>query len=202
MRRVLELMYGDILEFHRHALKIFKRSAWKQFFRSSWKTFNTRFQCILSNLSRHRNLIESQASLVEYEQSKLARLAAQNSFEEIAKSEKDRRFIAVIEKVHPPNSLNDHEQAVEARQEHPGTGRWILGAGQLRQWMDPLATDVPVLWVNGIPGAGKTIIAALIIEEMKEIDAVTVLYFYCKYSDGQKNSLTAALRSILAQMVQ
>ena len=128
--------------------------AWKQFFRSSWKTFNTKFRCILSNLSRHKNLIESQASLAEFEQSQLARLAAQNSFEQIAKGEKSRRLMAVIEKIHPPNSLNDHEQAVEIRQEHPDTGRWILEVGQLKRWMDPLATDVLILWVNGIPGAG------------------------------------------------
>ncbi len=130
------------------------RTAWKQFFRSSWKTFNTNFQCILSNLSRHKNLIESQASLAEYEQAKLARLAAQNSFEQTAKGEKSRRLTAVIEKVHPPNILNDHEQAVEVRQEYPETGRWILRSDQLKRWMDPLTTDVPVLWVNGIPGAG------------------------------------------------
>ena len=128
--------------------------AWKQIFRSSWKTFDTKFRCILTNLSRHKNLIESQASLAEYEQSQLARLAAQNSFEQTAKDEKSRRLTAVIERIHPPNSLNDHEQAVEIRQEHPDTGRWILEVRQLKQWMDPLATDVPVLWVNGIPGAG------------------------------------------------
>ena len=129
-------------------------TAWKQLFRSSWKTFKTNFQCILSNLSRHKTLIESQASLAEYEQAKLARLAAQNSFEQIAKGEKSRRLTAVIEKVHPPNCLNDHEQAVEVRQEYPETGKWILRSDQLKQWMDPLSTDVPVLWVNGIPGAG------------------------------------------------
>ncbi|KAL9064863.1 MAG: hypothetical protein Q9161_008605 [Pseudevernia consocians] len=110
--------------------------------------------------------------------------------------------MAVIEKIHPPNSLNDHEQAVEIRQEHPDTGRWILEVGQLKRWMDPLATDVLILWVNGIPGAGKTVVASLIIEEMKRINSVTVAYLYCKYSDVHKNSLIAALRSILAQMIR
>lgn len=42
----------------------------------------------------------------------------------------------------------------------------------------------------------------MIIEELKKIDSVIVVFFYCKYSDDQKNSLTAALRSILAQLVQ
>lgn len=37
---------------------------------------------------------------------------------------------------------------------------------------------------------------------MKETNAVTVLFFYCKYSDAQKSSLTAVWRSILAQMIK
>ena len=128
--------------------------AWKQLFRSSWKTFDTKYQVILSNLSRHKTLVESQASLVDYEQSKLARLATQNGFERIAKGEQSQRLIAVIEKIHPPNTISDHEQAVEVRQEHPGTGRWILEVGRVKKWMDSSTTDVPLLWVNGIPGAG------------------------------------------------
>ena len=45
-------------------------------------------------------------------------------------------------------------------------------------------------------------IASLIIEELKRINSVTVAFFYCKYSDDQKNSLIAVLRGILGQMVQ
>ena len=37
---------------------------------------------------------------------------------------------------------------------------------------------------------------------MKHLDSVDVAYFYCKYSDGQKNSLTSVLRGILVQLVQ
>lgn len=128
--------------------------AWRQLFRSSWKTFRTQFQYILSSLNRHKNLVESQAGLVEYEQSRAARLAAQNSFEEIAKAERLRRFLAVTEKVHPPNTLADHEGAVAIRQEYPESGKWILRHPSLRDWMDFTRPNLPVLWVNGIPGAG------------------------------------------------
>ena len=45
-------------------------------------------------------------------------------------------------------------------------------------------------------------IASMIIEEMKAIDLVDVAFFYCKYSDNQKNSFTSILRGILVQLVQ
>ena len=49
---------------------------------------------------------------------------------------------------------------------------------------------------------GKTVIASLIIEELKAIDSVEVCFFYCKYSDDRKNSFANVLRGILVQLVQ
>lgn len=91
---------------------------------------------------------------MEYELSKAARLIAQNNFEDNAKAESLRRFLAVTEKIHPSNTLTDHEGTVEIRQEYPESGRWILRNPFLRDWMDFTRPNVPVLWVNGIPGAG------------------------------------------------
>lgn len=135
----------------------FSTVAWEQLFHSSWKTFRTQFQYILSSLSRHKHLVESQASLLEYEQSRVARLDAQNSFENIAKAERSRRFLAVTEKLRPPNTLSDHEGATEIRQDYPESGRWILQHPFLKDWIDFKCSKCPptrVLWINGIPGAG------------------------------------------------
>ena len=95
--------------------------------------------------------------MAEYEQSKAARIAAQNSFNDIAEAERLRRFLAVSEKIHPPDTLADHEGAVETRQESPASGRWILQCSSMKKWIDFAYSDVPVLWVNGIPGAGTTL---------------------------------------------
>lgn len=49
---------------------------------------------------------------------------------------------------------------------------------------------------------GKTVIASLIIQEIENLDSVHLGFFYCKYSDNQKNSFTNVLRGILFQLVQ
>ena len=143
-----------LTDFFRHRFSNIRATAWKKLFHSSWKTFRTQFQYILSSLSRHKSLIENQASLLDYEQSKLARVAAKNSFEEIAEAERKRRSLAVTDKIRPPNSRIDQEKAREARQEYPESGKWILRHAFLRDWMDLNCPNVPLLWVNGIPGAG------------------------------------------------
>lgn len=49
--------------------------------------------------------------------------------------------------------------------------------------------------------SGKTVIASLIIEEVKRLDSVSLGFFYCKHSDNQKNSFISILRGLLAQPV-
>ena len=87
MQRIHELIYSDILEFHRRALKFFKQrglhksdlvdfctsskclEASKQPFHSAWKDFRTHFQGILESLRQHKDLMENQATLIEYQAS-------------------------------------------------------------------------------------------------------------------------------------
>ncbi len=130
-------------------------TAWKNLFHATWKSFRTEFEYLLKNLNRHKRLVESQASLVEYEQSQAARLVAQSRFKEIAKAEKGRRRIAVTEKLHASSSVAEHENAVEIRSEYPSTGSWILQRDQMKEWMKPETTDGSFLWLSGIPGAGE-----------------------------------------------
>ena len=137
-----------------HRFDNIRAIAWKKLFHSSWKTFRTQFQYILSSLSRHKSLIENQASLLDYEQSKLDRIAAQNSFAKIVEAEKKKRLLAVTDKIRPPNSRIDQDKAEETRQAYPESGKWILRHAYLRDWMDLSCPNVPLLWVNGIPGAG------------------------------------------------
>ena len=117
------------------------------------------------------------------------------------------------------NTLADHEGTLKTRQDYPESGKWILRHPYLKDWMDLTCTNIPVLWVNGIPGAGihsqvsrtfspvadnnlgKTVIASLIIEQTRTVDSVNVGFFYCKYNDVQKNSFTGLLRTILVQLV-
>jgi hypothetical protein len=45
----------------------------------------------------------------------------------------------------------------------PGTGRWLVETTQYQTWLD---TDQGILFCPGIPGAGKTILTSIVIEEL------------------------------------
>jgi ankyrin repeat protein len=61
-----------------------------------------------------------------------------------------------------------------------GTGKWLLDEEAFGQWSSTEAP--PVLWLHGIPGAGKTKLASLVVDHVQKsiepsVDAV--VYFYC-----------------------
>ena len=100
-------------------------------------------------------MLEKHVDPLKYAQLiKNSRLAAENKVEEEAKVERRIHLSAVTERLHPPNTLNDHERAVKTRENYLESGRWILHHPLLKDWMDFTSTNVPVLWINGIPGAG------------------------------------------------
>jgi len=158
MQRALEWVYSDILEFHRRALKFFQRRTWRQLFLSTWKDFKTRFQWILDSLQRHKSLIETQASLLEFHQSQMSRASMENNFSRIQEDERKRRHVAVTAWLSPANSRLDQNNAASERKEYPETGRWLLDYHKVKSWLDQNSYSIPLLWISGIPGAGMTVL--------------------------------------------
>jgi hypothetical protein len=68
------------------------------------------------------------------------------------------------------------------------TGTWLLRMPEWLEWLhNPDATRL--LWIHGIPGAGKTVLASFLVEEMKVhcgySDEVGHAYYYCHYGHNQ-----------------
>lgn len=85
-----------------------------------------------------------------------------------------------------------------------GTGRWFTGGDDFRNWMEGRKAR---LWLTGIPGAGKTILASSIIERIrqeasKSLETIALVYFYCDYKDPITHDPTFILRTIAAQLAR
>ncbi|KAJ5833535.1 hypothetical protein N7474_001846 [Penicillium riverlandense] len=58
----------------------------------------------------------------------------------------------------------------------PGTGDWLFQTDKYRNWHD---SGLGALWVQGIPGSGKSVAAANLIQTLKKED-VPVLFFFAR----------------------
>lgn len=79
----------------------------------------------------------------------------------------------------------------------PGTGRWIFDEPQYRRWVE---SQNSALFIHGIPGAGKTILASTIIEEISAVSPHGLAYFYVRYSDYSSQRPLNILGSLLSQL--
>lgn len=201
MVRVLTLMYEDILEFHRRALKYFQQRMWRQLFQATWKTFKSKFSGLSDSMRRHRSLIESQANLLQIEESQQSRAYHEAQFKLIRDAEESRRRTTVNTWLHAASTETDQYNASSIRSEYPETGGWLFDMNKFKAWFDPQFCSTPALWLNGIPGAGKTILASLVIERARKLTSTTVLFFYCRHDDSQRNSFVAVARGLISQIL-
>ena len=85
---------------------------------------------------------------------------------------------------------------------HPGTGQWLFNTPEFTSWR---YGDSKTLWCTGIPGAGKTILASIVIDRLEqELMSNTkdgLAYVYCSYQNPEHTSLNL-FTSILQQLAQ
>jgi GTPase SAR1 family protein len=84
---------------------------------------------------------------------------------------------------------------------HPLTGLWVTDGEIFQTW---LHTRNSKLWLSGIPGAGKTLLAASVIEETinESSPKRAVAYFYCDYRDAEKQSPLNIIGSLGVQLAR
>jgi hypothetical protein len=170
MRDILALVYKDILDFHLEALRHFRLrgltskplnqilthdyAVWKQLFRATWRGFTIRIDAIKRNLDRRMQLIQSQASVVEYEKLLEIHRLADIEFANLKEAELRRRQVELYQWLDSANSSNTQQDCVRKRSACPGAGKWLLNEPSFQNWFHPTFCRTPLLWLNGMPGSG------------------------------------------------
>ena len=89
------------------------------------------------------------------------------------------------------------------RQRQAGTGQWLLDSAKFKSWVE---TKNQTLFCPGIPGAGKTILTSIVVEELStriQGDCSTAIaYIYCNFKRQKEQSSEHLLASLLKQLAQ
>ncbi|KAI2470654.1 hypothetical protein F4781DRAFT_421228 [Annulohypoxylon bovei var. microspora] len=92
----------------------------------------------------------------------------------------------------PSVSLN---RALDLR--HPKSGSWFLQHPTYSAWK---SKSNSFLWLNGIPGCGKTILSSTVIEDLENTQSSNVIYFYFDTLHPRQQTYDDMLRSLIAQL--
>ncbi|KAF4439612.1 ankyrin [Fusarium acutatum] len=77
-----------------------------------------------------------------------------------------------------------------------GTSQWLLDSPIFQQWHD--SRNDGILWVRGVPGAGKSVLASRLIHHLSS-EEFPVLYFFFRHTIQSNHRPESALRDWLAQ---
>lgn len=112
----------------------------------------------------------------------------------------DQRRDKILNWIYPINVLGKQQSDVISRRQE-GTGSWFLDTPKFNEWIHGASQT---LFCPGMPGAGKTIMAAVAIDYLTERmrdNASGVAYIFCEYKRQVEQNATALLAAILRQLV-
>jgi Cdc6-like AAA superfamily ATPase len=122
----------------------------------------------------------------------------QSGVDKIRERQEPKRCAELLQWLLPSNYPTQHSDIMKCRQ--AGTGQWFLDAPEVIKW---LSDAKGTLFCPGIPGAGKTMLAAIAIDHLLRSarnNSYGVAYVYCNYKDEQ--DVSSMLAAILKQLVQ
>ncbi|KAI8947485.1 hypothetical protein F4801DRAFT_592525 [Xylaria longipes] len=84
-----------------------------------------------------------------------------------------------------------------------GTGKWLLDSVEFQAWTE---NDNQTLFCPGIPGAGKTILTSIIVDNLhtpfENNPNVGIAYLYCNFRRADDQKAEDLLASVLKQLAQ
>lgn len=200
-QQVLGLIYSDLMEFHKRAYKIFRRKSWHFWFAVNWALFERRFKSVLDSLASHCDLLDREAAAIHFSSMKQMRDKRQLEEDEAERSRNNRMFREVLGWLTAEDiSQEEHLHRISDNRQ-PETCNWVLDDAQICSWIEDDNGDA-VVWMTGIPGAGKSYLCSLIIENLKTRQNLASLYFFCAQPLSDQSRCASLLRTLTFQILQ
>jgi hypothetical protein len=119
----------------------------------------------------------------------------------LVRNQEDQGRQTILDWIVPIDYAPQQSDFISRRQ--AGTGQWLLDSAEFKVW---LQIGKQTLFCPGIPGAGKTILTSIVVEELVtqfENNAnIGIAYLYCNYRRQYEQKLEDLFASLLKQFVQ
>ncbi|RYP86354.1 hypothetical protein DL769_000738 [Monosporascus sp. CRB-8-3] len=126
--------------------------------------------------------------------------SVRKSVDAIQQDQNRERHHMMMRWLSPTDFSAQQSDFIARRQE--GTGMWFLNSPEFAEWIHG---SKQTLFCPGIPGAGKTMVAAIAIDHLlgrMQSDTIGVAYIYCSYKAQANQTTTGLLAAILKQLAQ
>jgi Cdc6-like AAA superfamily ATPase len=119
----------------------------------------------------------------------------------LVRNQEDQGRQTILDWIVPIDYAPQQSDFISRRQ--AGTGQWLLDSAEFKVW---LQIGKQTLFCPGIPGAGKTILTSIVVEELitqfENNANIGIAYLYCNYRRQHEQKLEDLFASLLKQFVQ
>ncbi|KAF7507240.1 hypothetical protein GJ744_010798 [Endocarpon pusillum] len=125
----------------------------------------------------------------------------QHSQARLNRGEDDRERQTILDWLTSVDYASQQSNLISRRQ--AGTGQWLLGSAEFQGW---LRTENQTLFCPGIPGAGKTMLTAIVVDDLitrfsnDPTVGIAYIFFNFRWKDEQKADVLLA--SLLKQLAR
>src|ERR1044072_1546253 len=95
------------------------------------------------------------------------------------------------------------QQSEFLRRRQPGTGQWLLKSTEYQSWLN---SGKQTLFCPGIPGAGKTILTSIVVDDLprrfQSETKIGIAYLYCNFRRKDEQKIEDMLASLLKQLAE
>ncbi|KIY01781.1 uncharacterized protein Z520_01919 [Fonsecaea multimorphosa CBS 102226] len=114
------------------------------------------------------------------------------------KAQRKRELNDLNEYLRIPHQPEDDLELVQGSR-LSGTCEWIVQKESYLAWRDLAANAPTILWINGKPATGKSVLAGYIITQLQQ-RKLDCSYYFFKHGEKSKSRLINCLRSLALQM--
>jgi hypothetical protein len=119
----------------------------------------------------------------------------------LVRHHQDQGHQSILDWLTPIDYASQQNDFIGRRQ--TGTGQWLIDSAEFQTWLD---LEKQTFFCPGIPGAGKTILTSIVIEDLhtrfQDEPSVGIAYLYCNFRRQDEQKIGDLFASLLKQLAQ
>ncbi|KAK8057086.1 hypothetical protein PG996_011023 [Apiospora saccharicola] len=199
-QHLIAFMFEDIVEFHRKAYSWITKPGFSMFFTSVWGRFDRRFGTLLHTISCTSKQIDREAVALDIMQAVEERKKSATECVERDQLRQKEQVQGILNWLETTNTDGEMKLEWLLGRHLEGTSGWAVQNKKIRSWLQR-GQGGQVLWLNGKPGSGKSVLSAQLIQFLRNDPSRKVCFFFCDFQTPSHGVGARILRSIVAQML-